>query len=347
MPTPTHPQAGSVGRELVAKLGQITLDRVGDAVVANARRNAELLDRGKSIAALRGAQLGEGDTAVIVGAGPSIRRRDPAKLLKDYKGTIVCTDSAIFYLLKNGIVPSLVATVDAHATRIVRWFGDPKLNRASLEKDDYFRRQDMDEAFAAEIETNRQILALLEEHGRKMKIAVSTSASQAVVDRVLETGMEIYWWNPMLDDPDEPGSVTRQLYDLNRLPCINGGGNVGSSCWMIASEVLGKKKVALAGLDFAYYDDTPYTQTQYYKEAVALVGEENLDTIFMRMKNPHLDAWFYTDPAYMWYRECFLEMVQDSSAQTFNCTEGGILFGEGITTLPLAAFLAEHSRRGS
>ena len=274
-------------------------------------------------------QLAEGDSAVIVGAGPSIKRHDPAKYLKDYKGTIVCTESAIFYLLKNGIVPHLVATVDSHATRIVRWFGDPKLDEKALREDDYFRRQDMDEAFSAELETNKQILGLLREHGPKMKIAVSTSASAAVVDRVLETGMEIYWWNPMLDDPDQPGSVTREIFDENGLPCVNGGGNVGSSCWMIATEVLEKKRVALTGLDFGYYADTPYEQTQYYKEAVNLVGKEHLDQIFMRMFNPDLGDWFYTDPAYMWYRECFLQMVAESDAKTFNCTEGGILFGEG------------------
>jgi hypothetical protein len=331
--------AGSLGRELVARLGQMTLDRVGEAVVANAKRNREVLGRGQSIAALRRAPLGEGDTAVIVGAGPSIRRRDPAKHLKGYKGAIVCTDSAIFYLLKNGIVPTLVATVDAHATRIVRWFGDPALDREALAKDDYFRRQDMDESFAAELETNRQILGLLREHGPKMKIAVSTSASKAVVDRVLDTGMQIYWWNPMMDDPDAPNSVSRALYDLNGIPCINGGGNVGASCWMIATEVLEKKRVALTGMDFAYYADTPYEQTQYYKEAVDLVGKDKLDTVFMHLENPDLGARFYTDPAYMWYRECFLDMVKESSAQTFNCTEGGILFGEGIRTMPLALFL--------
>jgi hypothetical protein len=338
---------GALGRQLVSRLGQMTIDRVGDAVLENAKRNRAVLDRGKSIAALRGAPLGKGDTAVVVGAGPSIRRRDPAKQLKGYEGAIVCTDSAIFYLLKNGIVPSLVVTVDAHATRIVRWFGDPSLDEKALKSDDYFRRQDMDESFAAELETNRQIIALLAEHGPKMKIAVSTSASKAVVDRVLETGMEIFWWNPMMDDPDEPGSVTRSLFELNGLPCINGGGNVGSSCWMIATEVLEKKRVALTGLDFAYYADTPYEQTQYYREILALVGKDGLDSVFMRMKNPHLDAWFYTDPAYMWYRECFLQMVKETDARTFNCTEGGILFGEGIETMPLERFLAEQVRGAS
>ena len=50
-------------------------------------------------------------------------------------------------------------------------------------------------------------------------------------------------------------------------------------------------------MDFSYYEDTPYKNTQYYYEAVDLVGENNLDAFFIRVYNPHLKQWFYTDPA--------------------------------------------------
>jgi hypothetical protein len=99
----------------------------------------------------------------------------------------------------------------------------------------------------------------------------------------------------------------------------------------------------LTGVDFSYYDGTPYPNTQYYREAVELVGEENLGSLFIRIHNPHLDQWFFTDPAYMWYRQCFLELVPDPDCQTYNCTEGGILFGPGIDFIPLSAFLDAHS----
>jgi hypothetical protein len=41
----------------------------------------------------------------------------------------------------------------------------------------------------------------------------------------------------------------------------------------------------------------------------------------------------------MWYRKVFLEMVADASCVTYNCTEGGIVFGEGIIFSPLKDFL--------
>lgn len=334
-------EPGSVARQLVAEMPSLTIDRIGELALGNARRNLEFRDRGQSIAALRNQRFGKADAALVVAAGPSIARRDPARLLRHigFDGSIICTDSAIYYLLRNGIVPDLVVTLDPHATRIVRWFGDPKLSEAALESDDYFRRQDMDANFIRELEINRELLALLDRHGRDMRIALSTSASAAVVDRVLSTGMQVFWWNPMFDDPADRGGVTAGLQAMNGLPAVNAGGNVGAACWMMADAVLGLSEVAVTGMDFSYYSDTPYSRTQYYSEAVDLVGEDNLDSVFIRINNPYLDIWFYTDPAYMWYRTVFLEMVQQAQCRTVNCTEGGILFGDGIEFIPLQQYL--------
>ncbi len=337
--------AGSLGLQLVKKMEGLTWDRHGPMGVANAKRNYSFREKGRSLAALRKEKVGEGDSAVVIAAGPSLKRLDPAKILleRSYKGTVITTESSLLYCLRQGLVPDLTVTLDPHATRIVRWFGDPHLSPDSLKSDDYFSRQDMDRAFADEMAANKEILGLLDLYGPRIRIALSTSASQAVVDRVLETGMQVYWWNPMFDDPDLPDSVTAELQSMNKFPCVNAGGNVGTAAWMMAGEVLGKSRVALTGVDFSYYAETPYQNTQYYKEALALVGEENLDEIYIRIFNPHLNAWFYTDPAYMWYREAFLEMAGDATFQTFNCTGGGIVFGDHITSCSLDDFLSKHA----
>lgn len=334
---------GDLGRELVANMEWITLDRIGGHGLDNAKRNVQFRDRGKSLKALAGETIGEGDHAIVLGAGPSLHRFPIAEEIKaaSYRGAIVVTDSCMSYCLRNGIVPDLVVTLDPHAKRIVRWFGDPKLLPEHLVEDDYHSRQDMDPVFTDEIRANLQMIDLLNEHGSKMKIALATSASDAVVDRVLETGMQVYWWNPMYDDPSKPGSVTKELQKLNGFPSVNAGGNVGTACWVLADAVLGKSRVALGGIDFGYYAETPYKNTQYYRDALDLVGEENLDSLFMPVFNPHLQRWFYTDPAYMWYRECFLEMAADADCVTYNCTQGGILFGDGIRFVPLETFLQE------
>ena len=336
---------GELGLKLVANMERLTEARHGRLALDNAARNQAYLDRGRSLSDLRREVIGAGGSAIVIAAGPSLKRRDPAKLIKEsgYRGALVVSESALPYCLRNGIVPDLAVTVDPNISRSVRWLGDPSLTEDHLKKDDYFSRQDQDDAFADELRANEEIIGLLDRHGKNVRMALSTSASEAVVNRVIETGMPIYWWNPMLDDPDQPGSVTHRLQLENGLPCVNAGGNVGSACWMMAHAVLGKTRIALTGVDFSYYDGTPYFNTQYYHEAVDLVGEKNLDSLFIRIHNPYLDRWFFTDPAYMWYRQCFLEMAAESDCATYNCTEGGILFGDGVEFIPLAEFLSRHA----
>ena len=236
-------------------------------------------------------------------------------------------------------MPDLAVTIDPGKARTVRWLGDPTLNEARLKDDDYFARQDQDDAFADELRANEQIMELMQRHGKDIRIALSTMADDTLVDRILDIGMQVYWFNPMLDDPDESDSLTAKLQEKNGLPSLNAGGNVGTASWVLADALLRKRHVALTGVDFSYYDGTPYRNTQYYYEAMNLVGEDDLDSLFPRIYNPHVEAWFFTDPAYLWYRECFLEMAGEADCTTYNCTEGGILFGDHITTVPFAEFL--------
>ena len=79
---------------------------------------------------LKGYKFNKGKVAVVVASGPSLRRYNQIEILKKYKNRliIISADGALYYLLDNGIIPDLVITLDPHPTRIVRWFGDPKLN---------------------------------------------------------------------------------------------------------------------------------------------------------------------------------------------------------------------------
>lgn len=338
-----NPQtAATLGQQLVSQMSGITRDRIQDDALENARNNLAAIRQGSSIKKLLDITMGTGDKAIILAAGPSLKRNNVAEQLRQsgYDGAIIATESSMLYCLRNGIIPHLVVTVDPHPKRIVRWFGDPQLTQADLEADDYFQRQDLDASFADAMRVNDEILDLLNRHGKQMRIATSSSASTSVVQRANDTGMEIFWWNPMFDDPDAEDGVTKQLQRENKLPSVNAGGNVGSAAWMMANAVLNKSRIAVTGMDFGYYAETPYRNTQYYYEALALVGEERLDEVYMHVFNPHLQQWFYTDPAYMWYRNCFLSMAEEARCETYNCTEGGILFGDAVQVTPLSRFLA-------
>lgn len=341
---PTH-----LGIALSERMAALTLKRIGDAALANLHRNQEEIKAGRSLLDLREAFPDEGRTLVIA-AGPSIHRNDCARAIaqSDFEGHIVATESSMSWCLRNGIVPDVVVTVDPHPDRIVRWFGDPELGEERIEGDDYFTRQEMDPAFRVDqLRANEELLRLVDKHGPKMRLAIASSASEAVVRRAKEAGMELYWWNPFFDDFDDANSLTRQAFEANGLPCLNAGGNVGTASWVIAHAVLGSRAVGLVGVDFGYYPGTPYRATQYYNEIVDLFGEHALDDVFIKVFNPHLGQEFFTDPAYFWYRQAFLEMAEEADrlgVDTFNCSGGGILFGDHINFVPLADFLRPKNK---
>ncbi len=335
--------SGSLGRRIVAELDRLTLEKVAEIGFTNAQANAHVIAKGKSILALRETPLIENRDVLVIAAGPSVQRHGAIGHIKQsgFHGVIVATESAMSSCLRNGIVPHLVVTLDPHHSRIVRWFGDPSLTEDALSQDDYFARQDMDPRFSEDqLRFNQELVDLVNAHGPQIRIAVSSSAPEPVVRRVIESGMDIYWWNPMYDDYDVENSLTRQIHELNDLPCLNAGGNVGTACWVFAHAVLGMRHVGLVGMDFSYYADTPYSKTQYYKEILTLVGPDRLDEVFIRIFNPHVGQDFFTDPAYLWYRDGFLEMARRAECKTYNCTGGGILFGPEIHWMALPEFLS-------
>ena len=276
---------GLLGMELVGKIEKATWERSGKKAYVNIKKNQKYLEQGKSIEILN-FKKEKLNSAVIIAAGPSIKRHDPLKEIKKnkFKGLVVSTDSGLNYCLANDVVPDLIVTVDPNETRIVRWFGDPSLNEKKMNEDDYFRRQELDDDFYNEYEANKKLINLVNKSCRNMKIALSTSSSASVVERVMEVGMDIFWWNPMLDDPSQENSYTNKIYKENSLPCINSGGNVGAAIWMILDAIIGVKNIALTGFDFSYYNDSDYYHTQSYHHAVDLVGKKNLHKLGKKTK---------------------------------------------------------------
>jgi hypothetical protein len=326
-----------LGRRIASRLAAATAERITEAGLANAEENRPHIRR--SVLELAALPLGEGDRAVVVATGPSLRRRDSVKRLarSRFGGTIIAVDSALGACLREGLAPHLVVTLDPHRDRIVRWFGDPKLEASPA--DDYFRRQEMDPVHARdEVGGNRELVELVNRRAPGLRLAAATAASPAVVERCREVGMELYWWNPMYDDYDKPDSISRRLHRANGLPCLNGGGNVGTAAWVLAHAVLRKRRVALVGMDFAYEPGTPYEKTQYYPELLELFPDR-LDEAFIRVDNPITGETWLTDPAYYWFRDVFFEMAREADCETFNCTEGGILFGPEVKAVTLEEFV--------
>jgi hypothetical protein len=247
--------------------------------------------------------------------------------------------------LRSGLIPDFVITLDPHAPRIVRWFGDPDLTADN--DDDYFKRQDLDPYFSEdELTRNKEMIRLVDQHAPDVKAVVCTSVDLGVTKRIVASGMEMYWWNPVLDDIADADGLTRKAYNTNKVPCMISGGNGGTAAWVFTHAILGAKQIALTGMDFSYAPDTPVEKTQYYKEIVDIFGDRASEA-FISVENPYLDQTWFTDPAYYWYRETFLQMAEDADCSTFNCTEGGILFGDSVEFTSLTTFLYSHAQENT
>jgi hypothetical protein len=332
---------------VVEKITQIGWNVHKNALVQHARLNAPDVQKSiKDLPPLRGEKARSG---IVVSAGPSVHRRHSLKRIKDsgYAGTIIVVDGSYIAALKAGVVPDFVMTLDPHPTRIVRWFGDHDFESHSA-RDDYFARQDLDVEFRRNsIEQNRKYIALVNENGCRSKAIVASSAPRNVVERLKESKLDMYWWNPLVDNPKLPESITREIYNINRLPCLNTGGTVGTASWVFANSVLKLPEVALVGMDFGYYGDLPKEKTQtFYELHNHLERGDSIESFFVEFEFPLTKEKFYTDPTYFWYRKNFLELFVQSQSHTFNCTEGGTLFDEKLKCMSLDTFIERHAKKG-
>lgn len=325
-------------------VSESSLFRTADVGLQHARENLPYIRR--TIADV--PRNDSSEWAIVVAAGPSLHTRQPSQaiLAAGFDGTIVAIDVALRSCLHNGLIPQYVLSLDPNPELIIRCFGDPDLH---LRLDnDYFRRTELDPVSKADEATrNTGLIQLVNRYGPSMNAVLSTSVAGIVTRRVLDAGMEVYWWNPLYDDWEAADSYTRRVWTMNHVPCMVGGGNVGTAAWVFAHAVLRKQHIALVGMDFGYPPGTSVFNTQRYYELCEFFGEEHAAQGLIPIFNPHLGETWLTDPTYDWYRQAFIEMVQLADCHTYNCTEGGVVFGEGIHWTPLKGFLSKWKAASS
>jgi len=326
--------------DVVSKITDIGKDWHSNDLIVNADRNLPFTNKSfKDLPPLPDEKL---QSAIVVSAGPSLHKFDVLKKLKgsDYKGTIVAIDGSLVKCLKNGIVPDYVLTLDPHPTRIVRWFGDYDFEE-NTRHDDYFSRQDLDVEFRNNsIKENLENIELVNKYAPQIKLIICSSAPENVVKRAIDAGFDMFWWNPIVDAPQEPNSLTRKIFGINKKSCMNTGGTVGTAAWVFANAILKIPEIAITGMDLGYHSETPIEMTQTYYELHEFAKtREELEDLFPRFTFPLTGEEFYTDPTYFWYRRNFLDLITRASGVTYNCSEAGTLFADNVPCIHFDDFL--------
>lgn len=267
-----------------------------------------------------------GKSAIVVGRGPSLKRQRSLSMLRDsgYRGTLMLSDGALVEALEAGIKPPdyegfYVMTVDGNHDKIWKWYSHP----------------------------------LVDQYGKSIKAVLCTAAAPNVAERCEEAGVEVYWFHPMFDNWRNIESFTKieQLITKcerhpNGVPAMQAGGNAGAAAWVLSWLVLRRNPVALIGMDLGYLPDDDLSETYYWGSMMEATRGNVLavQTQYASVFNPDLGVEAIVDPVFAHYRQAFQDMALGTPRwlQTMNCTGGGSLFGEGITTVPFAKFLGEN-----
>ena len=326
--------------KITSEITSIGLEWHSQTIVENSIRNKGYFK--KTIRELEPLQGKKSESAIVISAGPSLFKNNIIQRIKNcgFEGTIIAVDGSYVRCIKSDLDPDYVLTLDPHPKRIVRWFGDPNFEK-NLEGDDYFSRQDLDIDFRNNsIEENLKNISLVNRYGKDKKIIVCSSASKSIVNRITDVGFDVYWWAPLVDNPESPESLTRKIIDHTNLPAMNTGGTVGTAAWVFALTQLKISKIAVVGMDLGYYAaDTTLFQTQNYDTLIeAGVDEEDLHEYFPEFIFPLTGEAFYTDPTYYWYRQNMLDLISSSRSLVYNCTGGGTLIGPGVKCMEIEDF---------
>lgn len=267
-------------------------------------------------------------SALIIGRGPSIFKHKHLNLLanSDYKGTLMVTDGMLIECLKAGVTPDkfpqfYVCGVDGNNELIVKWYDHP----------------------------------LVKEYGPKIRACLASASAYNAVQKVIEAGMQLYWFQPLFDDVADIASWSKlhmlmTSYDKrhNGIPSVQCGGNCGATSWVIAHAIMRKNPCGLIGIDLGYLEETPIEETSYYQSALKLTGGDILaaKSLFKKIYNPYYKVNATVDQIFYHYRESWLQMASETYPweRTINCTEGGVLFGDRIDQMTFKNFLETYTQ---
>lgn len=264
-------------------------------------------------------------TALVVGRGPSIKKNNHLKILSesDFKGAIICADGSLPNILEAGVTPDkfnlYVVTIDAQ------------------EHQKRFYENEITKKF-----------------GNNIKCIFSTTAHPNAYNAAKSSGLDVYWIHTLFDYEKGhksfnqiQGIMSRAKND-KKIPAIQTGANVGTSAWVIAWSILKCNHVGLIGLDLGYDASVSWDEISYHGYPIPKDVDQNSE-IFKRayptVHNPEFNCDCKQDPLFLYYCNALKEFIQKTQVRvkTINATEGGSLFGEGITCTSLKNFLKNYN----
>ncbi len=172
----------------------------------------------------------------------------------------------------------------------------------------------------------------------KTTAILSTTINKDVINECKAAGARVRWMQGFF----KPATG----FYREGVDSINSGGNVGTTSYIITALIFGCRPIGLMGLEFAWSDETPYNDTQYFKELQRVIGfrhPERISKFFKRIQNRRDGRTYIADPVYysymLMFREIWGKLPQELRRQTYNLTRQGILTAPGLKTVSAEEFV--------
>ena len=258
---------------------------------------------------------GSGKSAIIVGAGPSFHEKNHINLLKQQTNgsfDIISTDRMFIPLLKGGIVPDMVVSADGHRELIAPFY-----------------RSDL-------ITKDLKTIAV-------MATIVAPNVVSAFPGKC-------FFFTPMIDDIEQPFSLSAAISAMTRTSILSTGGNVGITSIFLAF-YLGYENIILIGMDQGYTLNTPIEQSQYYpiiKEADPTMTPEKYKELYIiEGYNPDFNVHYFTDITWKAHIDHIVAesvSMSEHGITLINATEGGCIHGGTIKSMTLMEAFQKYAK---
>ena len=300
-----------------------------DSWIQNFAQNLEHFSNEKSaknLSPIKKTELNKKSSAIVIGRGPSLKKHTHLEKLakSNFQGIILCTDGILENVLKAGVTPDkfpkfYVVTIDTNEE--IKFFYDNKT---------------------------------VQKYGKKIKCLLSTTIPQSTYNAIKKSQLEIFWLHTLFDYNKGKssfnyisGQMTRSKTHPNGFPAIQTGGNVGTSCWIVAWSILKCNYIGLIGIDHGYSVDTPWEIINKYHQIPNNINKEStaFKKAYPKIYNPDYDSYCIQDPVFQYYSKALKEFIPKAPkwTKTINATEGGAIFGDGIECTTLYNFLKNYN----
>lgn len=270
-----------------------------EAWAGNFRENLHIINESEDISELPKLNGPVISTSVLcLGAGPSLFTHMDS--IHEFKGVIIACERILIPLLKNGIVPTYVVSIDGSEV-MTQFIDHPLVNK----------------------------------HAHRMTGVFSTTAAPSTVRRW--PGKRIFF-NAWLDDLNGDKSVGMVLQTISNKTTMHTGGHCGATLWFLM-QYLGANPIVMLGMDMAYPASMPDLSHTQIWPAICHLPEKEILNHFRRETNPFGEE-IITDYAFDGFKETWLSWIKEMvESKTIQCSDFTIMHQPPLTTMTFSEYL--------